>query len=470
MRHLGHHSPPGTLTRRTQALRALAPYTFCLTLGALVGGPLLSGWGWGRARATDGEHSPYANLGVFARALSHIEAVHVEVPDQDELVYGAIRGMVNALDPHSAFLSPEEFRILASDTQGRFGGVGVEIDVRDGWLTVHGVFEGGPADRAGLLPGDRFLKIEGRNARDMPMEQAIRRMRGEPGTEVRVSVRRASAEASVDLTLTREVIRVEAVDARVLPDRFVHLRLRAFQETTTQELRQALDLAVERTAARGGIRGLVLDLRRNPGGLLDEAIRVADEFLEHGAIVSTRGRGGQRLTEAVAHRSATRPGWPMVVLVDAYSASAAEIVAGALQDHRRALVVGARTWGKGSVQNIVQLPDGSALKLTVARYYTPAGRSIQAEGIMPDVEVEQLPAELSRDLIRRALSRVSEASLERHLDGESRALASRSAVGRDEIRERPGDEAETVFADDFQARVAHQMLRALERAIPGAVR
>lgn len=418
------------------------------------------------AEATEGRGSPYANLGIFARALSHIEAVHVEDPDQDELVYGAIRGMISTLDPHSTFMDPEEYRILASDTQGHFGGVGVEIDVRDGWLTVHGVFEGGPADRAGVQPGDRFLTIDGRRARDLPVSDAVRIMRGEPGTSVPVTIRREGAEEALRLTLTREIIRVDAVEARILPDRIVHLQIKAFQGTTTEELRRALDAAVERTASSGGVRGILLDMRRNPGGLLDEAVRVSDEFLEGGVIVSTRGRNGRLLSEASAHRAGTRPNWPMVVLVDNFTASAAEIVAGALRDHGRAIVVGSRTWGKGSVQNIIELPDGSAMKLTIARYYTPSGRSIQAEGIAPDVEIEQLDEATARQLVDQAVQRFSEADLERHLEAEGRdeASAATELTRRTEVRRAPAageEEADGPFEDDFQARMAHQVLRAL---------
>ncbi len=418
------------------------------------------------ARATDGRSSPYANLGIFARALSQIEAVHVEEPDQDQLVYGAIRGMVSTLDPHSTFMDPEQYRILSSDTQGRFGGVGVEIDVRDGWLTVHGVFEGGPADRAGIQPGDRFLTIDGRQARDLPISDAVRVMRGEPGTSVDVTIRREGAEEALRMTLTREIIRVDAVEATILPDRVLHLKLKAFQGTTTEELRRAIDAAVERTAASGGLRGVLLDMRRNPGGLLDEAVRVSDEFLESGVIVSTRGRGGRLLSEARAHRAGTRPNWPMVVLVDNYTASAAEIVAGALRDHGRAIVVGSRTWGKGSVQNIIELPDGSALKLTVARYYTPSGRSIQAEGIEPDVRIEQLDPSTAEDLVQRAVQRFGEADLEHHLAAEGREDEGHvePITPRTEVRRAPSDdddEGEAPFADDFQARIAHQVLRAL---------
>lgn len=418
-----------------------------------------------RAFATEGASSPYANLGIFARALSHIEVAHVESPDQDELIYGAIRGMIGTLDPHSTFMDPDEYRILTSDTQGRFGGIGVEIDVRDGWLTVHGVMAGSPADRAGLQPGDRFLRVAGRAARDLPIADAVRIMRGEPGTSVEVHVRRDGEEEAVQVTLTREIVSVDAIEARILSDRIVYVRLRVFQRTTSDELRRALDTAVERTRERGGVRGLLLDLRRNPGGLLDQAVRVSDQFLRSGTIVSTRGRGGHLLSEARAHRSNTRPEWPMVVLVDNFTASAAEIVAGALRDHSRAIVVGSQTWGKGSVQNIIELSDGSALKLTVARYYTPSGRSIQAEGIEPDVAVEQLSREEARDLVRRALERFSEASLEGHLRGEGEVDSdlAEDITPRDDVRREASDgpQDEPTFADDFQARIAHQVLRAL---------
>lgn len=427
-----------------------------LAAGLFVGG--------GSAAATPTRASPYANLAIFARALAHVEASHVEPPDQDRLIYGAIRGMVETLDPHSTFLDPDEYRILTSDTEGRFGGIGVAIDVRDGWLTVHGVTEGSPAERGGIRPGDRFLTIDGWAARDMPLSEAVRRMRGDPGTEVRVRIRRPEVEDAIEVTLTREVIHVEAVEARVLPDRIVYVKVRSFQGTTVDEMNAALDRAAEETREAGGIAGVLIDLRGNPGGLLDEAVRMSDEFLEDGVIVSTRGRNGELLDEARARRAGTRPRWPMVVLVDHFSASAAEIVAGALQDHHRATIVGARTWGKGSVQNIIQLPDGSALKLTIARYYTPAGRSIQAQGIDPDVEVEQIDAETVARL-RREGHVVSEAVLEGHLTGDrerAREAEGESRPPRGEARSAPAEGAEGAsLEDDFQARIAHDVLAAM---------
>ena len=432
---------------------------FSSLIAAFAGGAVFASG----ADAIPERASPYANLGVFARALAHVEMSWVEEADQDELVYGAIRGMVSTLDPHSTFMTPEEYRILTSDTQGQFGGIGVEIEAQDGWLTVLSTFEGGPADRAGIVPGDRFLAVEGRDARDMRIMDAVRIMRGEPGTQVRVRIRREEEPRALDFSLTREIIQVDAVEARVLPDRIVYVRIRSFQETTTTELRRALDRAEAETADVGGVRGVLLDMRDNAGGLLDEAVRVSDELLAEGVIVSTRGRGGQLLDEARAHRSGTRPNWPVVVLVNGYTASAAEIVAGALRDHDRAVIVGTRTFGKGSVQNVIELPDGSALKLTVAKYFTPDGTSIQAQGIEPDMVIEQLSAEALEEAATRR-GQIREESLEGHLTGDDTGTEQPAELPpRDEPRAgpAPGEEPIGPFAEDFQARMAHQTLRAI---------
>ncbi|HEX6243549.1 MAG TPA: S41 family peptidase [Polyangiales bacterium] len=399
--------------------------------------------------------SPYENLAVFARVLSHIELSYVGDVEQKQLVYGAIRGMVRALDPHSDYLDPDEYRVLLSDTRGRFGGVGVEIDVRDGWLTITTVFPNSPAARAQLRPGDRFVSIDGVRARDLPIEEAIRRMRGEPGTEVRVSLRRDEDGPALETTLRREIIEVNAVEGRLLSDGYLYVRLRVFQETVARELGDLLDAATAQRAPEP-IAGLLLDLRDNPGGLLDQAVLVADEFLGSGPIVSTRGRGGRELALASARKLGTRAEFPIVVLINGFTASAAEIVAGALQDHARGVVVGTRSFGKGSVQNVIDLPDQSALKLTVARYYTPNGRSIQAHGIEPDVLIEQLETPTLSG------ARVfNEASLERHLAEESDAPNKRPRPSRQAPRAEPDGSARGPFSDDLQANLAFQTLRAI---------
>lgn len=431
----------------------------------------LSTWLWvSTVAAESAKTGPYSRLEIFARALSHIENSYVGEVNDDTLIEGAIRGMLKVLDPHSAYLSSEELRILDSDTQGQFGGVGIEVDVHDGWLTVLRAMPSGPAARAGVLPGDRLLSIEGQMARDLSIEDALARMRGEPGTQVRVQLRRRGVEAAVDVTLTREIIRVQAVEGRLLADRCVYLQLRMFQEDTVQQLRQVLDEAVDRAAKGGGVTGVLLDLRDNPGGLLSSAVLVADEFLNDGVIVSTRGKSGKLLRENRASASGTRPAWPMVVLVNGYSASASEIVAGALHDQRRAVLVGTRTFGKGSVQNIIDMPDGSALKLTTALYYTPSGTSIQARGIDPDVVIEQLDANLLREA-RLGAGELSEASLAGHLAVPPTVA---SAAAELPVTPPPGapsrgapraplksERPRPPFESDYQAFMGHQVLKAL---------
>ena len=412
-----------------------------------------------RSAPVRGDDSPFAKLSILARALVHVETSYVEPVDDDALIEGAIAGMVGTLDPHSVFLDAEAYRRLQDDTAGRFAGIGVEISVRDGWILVLGVIAGGPAARAGLRPGDRFLAIEGRGARDLRLAEAVGLMRGPPGTTVRVVLRREGVAEDLPFALQRAVIEVPPVDARLLEDGVLHVRVTAFQEGTTAQLEAALDRALAaREGASGQLEGVLLDLRGNPGGLLREATAMVDLFIRDGTIVSTRGRGGQLLREIRAHARGTRPDWPLVVLVDGYSASASEIVAGALQDHERALLVGSRTFGKGSVQHIIELPDGSAMKLTVARYTTPAGRSIQARGIEPDVVVEAVPPEALAAARARGALQLREANLEGALDRGGAPVAG----PRERTRETPGDAA-SPFPNDLQARVAWQTLATLRR-------
>jgi carboxyl-terminal processing protease len=394
--------------------------------------------------------SPFEPLAVFARALSYIELAYVEPVDQEKLVEGAIRGLADSLDPHSVYLDPEEYQILKSDAEGRFAGIGVEVSTRDGWLTILSVFEGGPAAKAGLRPGDRFLSIEGEDARDLRLYDAVRRIRGEPGTRVKVSIRRQGQEEALQRTLVRAFIDVDPIEMKMLDEGLVFVRVKAFQEGTARLLSVALDQAVDRREDLGGVRGLLLDLRDNGGGLLQEAVWVSDEFLSSGVIVSTRGRDGKVISEYSARRAGTRPKWPMVVLINENTASAAEIVAGALRDQGRAVVVGVRSFGKGSVQNVFDLPGGSALKLTTARYYTPSGRSIQAEGVMPDLLAEQPRRDDEPEPLR-------EEALEGHLAAQSSpAGTARAAIAE---APRPAGAPPSIFANDLQAQRAYQVLK-----------
>ncbi len=396
--------------------------------------------------------SPFQPLTIFARALAYIEVNYVEPVDQKSLVYGAIRGLTEALDPHSVFLEPEEYSILESDAEGRFAGVGVEVSMRDGWLTILTVFEGGPADKAGLEPGDRFLEIEGMDARDIRLYDAVRLIRGKAGTEVTVTIRRESTDTAIERKLRRAFIDVDPIDLRYLGNRVVYVQIRAFQEDTAELLSEALDQAVSVLHRKGGVEGLLLDLRDNGGGLLREAVLVSDEFLSSGVILTTRGRGGELIQEFSARRGGTRPNWPMVILINEQTASAAEIVAGALNDHERAVLVGTRTFGKGSVQNIFELPDGSALKLTIARYYTPSGRSIQAEGISPDILVEQPKEEGMPAPIR-------EEELEGHLAAKPTPQNRRKQTAISSKSEKL--QISTILADDPQAQRGYQALQQL---------
>jgi len=396
--------------------------------------------------------SPFQPLTIFARALAYIEVNYVEPVDQKSLVYGAIRGLAEALDPHSVFLEPEEYEILESDAEGRFAGVGVEVSMRDGWLTILTVFEGGPADEAGLEPGDRFLGIEGMDARDIRLYDAVRLIRGEVGTDVNVTIRREGIDKAIERKLTRAFVDVDPIQLQYLENGIVYVQIRSFQENTAELLSEALDQAVMTLHRKGGLEGLLLDLRDNGGGLLREAVLVSDEFLSSGVLLTTRGRGGELIQGFSARRGGTRPKWPMVILINEQTASAAEIVAGALSDHKRAVLVGTRTFGKGSVQNIFELPDGSALKLTIARYYTPSGRSIQAEGISPDILAEQPKEDGIPAPIR-------EEELEGHLAAKPTPRNRRRQPAIASQTEKPHTSA--LLANDLQAQRGYQALQEL---------
>jgi carboxyl-terminal processing protease len=339
--------------------------------------------GGGRHEVTAVEDS-YERLKVFTEVLSLIQANYVDETKPRDLIYGGIKGMLETLDPHSSFLPPDIFKEMQVETQGSFGGLGIEITVKDRQLTVVAPIEGTPADRAGLHPGDRIVKIDGNPTKDMTLIEAVKKLRGPKGTSVTLTILREESPGPFDLTLVREVIEVKSVRAKDLGDGIAYIRISSFQERTGKDLVKAIE-----QFQKNGISALVLDLRNDPGGLLNQAVQVSDLFLDKGQlIVYTEGRIKNQDLRFSAEHGTQVPKVPMVVLVNGGSASASEIVAGALQDWKRALVLGTKTFGKGSVQTVIPLSDGSGLRLTTAKYYTPKGRSIHGTGIVPDIVVE----------------------------------------------------------------------------------
>ncbi|HTW89054.1 MAG TPA: S41 family peptidase [Candidatus Binataceae bacterium] len=328
----------------------------------------------------------YKELQTFANVLAIVQKNYVEPVTTKQLIDGAISGMLASLDPHSAYLTPDLYRDLQVETRGSFGGLGIEITIRNGVLTVVSPIEDTPAFKAGIKPGDQIIKIDNEFTKDMTLTDAVKLMRGPSGSKVNLTLHREGLPELLNVSLTREVIKIASVKSKSLKDGYSYIRISTFQEGTAETVQKALDGFAKQNGGR--IKGLVLDLRDDPGGLLDQAVRVADEFLDGGLIVYTQGRSESQEQKYFAHKKSDFNDYPMVVLVNGGSASASEIVAGALQDQGRAIVEGTQTFGKGSVQTILPLDDRSALRLTTARYYTPNGRSIQAVGIAPDVNVE----------------------------------------------------------------------------------
>jgi carboxyl-terminal processing protease len=351
----------------------------------------------------------YGKLKAFGDALSTVQSSYVEEPNVDELVNGAIKGMLQTLDPHSSYLTPDMLKQVEVETKGVFGGLGIEIGVKDGVLTVIAPIEDTPAFRAGLQAGDKIVRIENEPTREMNVMDAVKRLRGEPGTKVTIWIVREGLAEPRSYTITRDIIKIRSVKSKPMGDGIGYVKLTQFQQDTEGDLEKALQAL---TKEKGGLKGLVLDLRNNPGGLLDQAVKVADRFVESGLIVYTDGRIEAQKFKYFAHKNGTYLGFPMVVLVNAGSASASEIVAGALQDHGRAILLGAPTFGKGSVQTIIPMEDGSAIRLTTARYYTPSGRSIQAKGIEPDIAVGD-----GRETPDGHPGPLREKDIERHLRG-----------------------------------------------------
>jgi carboxyl-terminal processing protease len=352
---------------------ALAPAAGLLS--RMIGGPAVAQEG-GRAET-------YRLLDLFGGIFERVRAEYVEPVNDRDVIENAINGMLTGLDPHSSYLNPRTFRDMQTQTRGEFGGLGIEVTQENGFIKVISPIDDTPAFRAGIRAGDLIVALDGQSTQGLTLNEAVDRMRGAPRSEIRLTIRRPGVERLIELSLVRDVIRIQVVRFRQEGD-VGYIRVSSFNEQTEAAMRRAME-SLRR--ANPGLRGLVLDLRNNPGGLLDQAVSVADDFLEQGEIVSTRARRPEDAQRWNARAGDITGGLPIVVLVNVGSASASEIVAGALQDHRRAIVMGQRSFGKGSVQTVMPIPGNGAIRLTTARYYTPSGRSIQGLGITPDIEV-----------------------------------------------------------------------------------
>lgn len=324
----------------------------------------------------------YSHLSIFSDALKRVKDYYYKDVEDKDLIYGAIKGMMMSLDPYSSFLTPEMYSEMEVETTGKFGGLGIEITIKDGVLTIVAPIEDTPAYRAGLKAGDKIIKIDGEPTKDLTLTEAVRKLRGPKGTKVTLTIMREGNPKPFDITLVRDIIKIKSVTKEDLGDGFLYIRIKNFQQDTSEEVEKAIG---EYIARNGEIKGLILDLRNNPGGLLIEAVKVADLFITEGLIVYTQGRVSASNLTYSAHPYGYTD-FPMIVLVNGGSASASEIVAGALKDSGRAILMGEKTFGKGSVQTIYPLKDGSGLRLTTALYYTPSGRKIQDEGLKPDIE------------------------------------------------------------------------------------
>lgn len=364
----------------------------------------------------------YDDIALFGRVINFVEKQYVDPVKTRELVYGAIKGMLETLDPHSNFMPPEIYKQLRSDTSGKFGGLGIEVWVdKEGKLTVIASTEGTPAWKAGIKPGDHITKIDGDPTKGMSLVEATSKIRGEPGSQAVFTVERDGLDKELEFKLRRVTIDVKSVRHELLKDQYGYVRLHHFQEKTAKELKEA----IADMEKKGKLKGLILDLRNNPGGLLDEAADVANIFVDSGVIVSTIGRNKDSKEVKSAKSGIARTDIPLVVLVNANSASAAEIVAGALKDHKRGVIMGTRTFGKGSVQTVIPLAEDVGLKLTIARYYTPNGTSIQAKGIEPDVVLEDIDPETFEKIKSSNKRAFREADLKRHFTNEEEGKSHR---------------------------------------------
>ncbi len=414
----------------------------------------------------------YSELQLFAKVLNLVQQYYVEEVDLKKLIYGGIKGMLRELDPHTNFLAPEIFKEFESETSGEFGGLGIEITVQKGVLTVISPIEDTPAWKAGVKAGDKVVEIDGESTKGLSLAEAALKMKGKTGSKVRLGVFREGLEKPQQITIVRGVVKIKSAKYTDLDDGYAYLRLTSFIENSASEMEKALK---NHEGKYKETKGVVLDLRRNPGGLLDQAVQISDLFLEEGAIVSTIGRNKKDKEVLYAKRAGTFPRFPLIVLIDEFSASASEILAGALKDNKRALIMGQRSFGKGSVQSVVKLGDGSGLKLTVARYYTPNGRSIQAEGIVPDILVEDINPDLLEQATEKKRIR-READIQGHLLGEEEEaeqkakekrgtpspIASWWSEGEKKDDKKGLSPREKLLREDFQVAQAYNYLKAIK--------
>lgn len=404
------------------------------------------------AYAVSKEH--YGDLQLFTKVLNMVEQYYVEEVDTRKLIYGGIKGMLATLEPHSNFLPPKIFEEFKRETSGSFGGIGVEITLQNEYLTVITAIEDTPAFKAGIKAGDKIVEIEGESTKGISVSEAVSKMRGKKGTKVNISVLRAGTEKAQKFAIERENIKIKSIKPTDLGDGYLYVRITGFIDETGRNLKQVMDDFEKKNKK---ISGMIVDLRNNAGGLLDEAIQVSNLFIDEGPIVSTMGRNKADKKVFSATKGKARTEFKMIVLMNEYSASASEIVGGALQDSKRAVIMGARSFGKGSVQQVIDLGDGAGLKLTVSRYYTPSGRSIQATGIEPDISLENVDKEvLAKAKLSRATMR--EADMEGHLENELSA-----GIPDKKDDKKPAKELSPLnklLQDDYQVQQAYNYLRA----------
>jgi len=435
---------------RRYVLAALGGAVAGALVATQVAGPLV-------AQETTKSAEVYRQLDLFGDIFERVRAQYVEQTEPADLIEAAINGMLTSLDPHSGYLPPKEFGDMQVQTRGQFGGLGIEVTQENGWVKVVAPMDDTPADRAGVQAGDFITHVDGESTLGLTLDQAVEKMRGPVGSEIVITVVREGVEEPFDISIIRDTIKLTAVRAR-LEGSTVVLRVTTFNDQTYANLRDGLRRSVEEAGGLGKVNGVVIDLRNNPGGLLSQAIEVADAFLDRGEIVSTRGRSPENGERFNARPGDLTEGKPVVVLINGGSASASEIVAGALKDHRRAVVIGTQSFGKGSVQSVIPLRNEGAMRLTTSRYYTPSGRSIQALGVAPDIIVEQPP--------RAEATGADEAERPNRSEADLRGRLENDAISADERRllEEEQSLAEATARlrkNDYQLAYAIDLLRGL---------